>query len=148
MQFDLFAGRYMLLELTGRNNVFTTYLGRDVHMKNRIVVIKVLSDRYSDPKFVARFQREAKVVSALQHPNVLQVYDYGQIDDNYYDGNYYIVMELVEGTDLRRYLRGRGVLDINRAIIIAHDVCTWIGCCSSARNCPLRCQAAEHPGGS
>src|SRR6202011_3074988 len=63
-----------------------------------------------------------KAASALQHPNIVQVFDYGQTD-----GNYFIVMELVEGTDLRRYLRSRGVLDVDRAIIIAHDVALGLG---------------------
>src|SRR5439155_11683837 len=51
-----------------------------------------------------------------------KVYDNGQSD-----GNYYIVMELVEGTDLRRYLRSRGILDVDRAVIIAHDVALGLG---------------------
>jgi len=89
----------------------------------RVVAIKVLREVYStDPKFVTRFQREAKAASSLQHPNIVQVYDYGQSD-----GNYFIVMELVEGTELRRYLRSRGVLAIDRAIIIAHDVALGLG---------------------
>ena len=66
---------------------------------------------------MVRFHREAKAASYLHHPNIVQVYDYGQTN-----GKYYIVMELVEGTDLRHYLRGRGVLDIDRVFTIAHDV--------------------------
>jgi serine/threonine-protein kinase len=90
---------------------------------DRVVAVKVLREVYStDPKFVRRFQVEAKAASALQHPNIVQVYDYGQTD-----GNYYIVMELVEGTDLRRYLHSRGVLDVDRAVIIAHDVALGLG---------------------
>jgi serine/threonine protein kinase len=100
----------------------TIYRGQDMRM-DRVVAIKVLREVYStDPKFVTRFQREAKAASALQHPNIVQVYDYGQTD-----GNYFIVMELIEGTDLRRYLRSRGVLAIDRAIIIAHDVALGLG---------------------
>ncbi|HLG78920.1 MAG TPA: protein kinase, partial [Ktedonobacteraceae bacterium] len=72
--------------------------------------------------FVTRFQREAKAASALQHPNIVQVYDYGQSD-----GNYFIVMELIDGTDLRRYLRSRGILATERAIIIAHDIALGLG---------------------
>src|SRR5579859_4281882 len=59
---------------------------------------------------------------ALRHPNIVQVYDYSQTD-----GNYFIVMELIEGTDLRRYLRSRGVLDTERAIFIAHDIAMGLG---------------------
>jgi len=71
---------------------------------------------------VRRFQVEAKATSALQHPNIVQVYDYGQTD-----GNNFIVMELVEGTDLRRYLHSRGILDADLAINIAHDVALGLG---------------------
>ncbi len=122
MQIEVLGERYELLGPIGRGGMATIYRGRDTHM-DRTVAIKVLREVYStDPKFVTRFQREAKAASALQHPNIVQVYDYGQTD-----GNYFIVMELVEGTDLRRYLRSRGVLDVDRAIIIAHDVALGLG---------------------
>ncbi len=117
MQIEVLGERYQLQDPIGRGGMATIYRGRDMRM-DRVVAIKVLREVYStDPKFVTRFQREAKAASSLQHPNIVQVYDYGQSD-----GNYFIVMELVEGTDLRRYLRSRGVLAIDRAIIIAHDV--------------------------
>jgi eukaryotic-like serine/threonine-protein kinase len=117
MQIEFLGDRYQLQDPIGRGGMATIYRARDVRM-DRVVAIKVLREVYStDPKFVRRFQVEAKAASALQHPNIVQVFDYGQTD-----GNYYIVMELVEGTDLRRYLRSRGVLDVDRAIIIAHDV--------------------------
>ena len=98
------------------------YRGQDI-LTDRVVAVKVLREVYiTDPKFVRRFQIEAKLTSSLQHPNIVHVYDYGQTD-----GNYFIVMELIEGTDLRRYLRSRGVLEDNHAIIIAHDVALGLG---------------------
>jgi serine/threonine protein kinase len=122
MQIEVLGDRYQLQDPIGRGGMATIYRGRDLHM-DRVVAVKVLREIYStDPKFVTRFQREAKAASALQHPNIVQVYDYGQTD-----GNYYIVMELVEGTDLRRYLRYRHVLDLDRAVIIAHDVALGLG---------------------
>jgi len=122
MQIEVLGERYQLQEPIGRGGMATIYRGHDMRME-RTVAIKVLREVYStDPKFVTRFQREAKAASSLQHPNIVQVYDYGQSD-----GNYFIVMELVEGTDLRRYLRSRGVLAIDRAIIIAHDVALGLG---------------------
>src|SRR3989440_9071115 len=119
----MFLGeRYQGEEPIARGRMATIYRGRDIRM-DRVVAIKVLREVNStDPNFVTLFQREAKVASALQHPNIVQVYDYGQTD-----GIYYIVMELVEGTDLRRYLRSRGVLDVNRAVIITHDVALGLG---------------------
>ena len=122
MQIEVLGDRYQLQDPIGRGGMATIYRARDLRM-DRAVAVKVLREVYStDPKFVRRFQVEAKAASALQHPNIVQVYDYGQTD-----GNYYIVMELVEGTDLRRYLRSRGVLDVDRAIIIAHDVALGLG---------------------
>jgi serine/threonine-protein kinase len=109
-------------EPIGRGGMATIYRARDLRME-RIMAIKVLREVYStDAKFVRRFQVEAKAASTLQHPNIVQVFDCGQTD-----GNDYIVMELVEGTDLRRYLRSRGVLDVDRAVIIAHDVALGLG---------------------
>src|SRR5947209_5270774 len=122
MQIEVLGERYQLQDPIGRGGMATIYRGRDMRM-DRTVAIKVLREVYStDSKFVKRFQQEAKAASALQHPNIVQVFDYGQTD-----GNYFIVMELVEGTDLRRYLRSRGVLDVDRAIIIAHDVALGLG---------------------
>ncbi len=119
---DILGDRYELQDPIGRGGMATIYRGRDLRM-DRVVAVKVLREAYStDPKFVTRFQREAKAASSLQHPNIVQVYDYGQTD-----GNYFIVMEMVEGTDLRRYLRSRGILAIDRAIIIAHDVALGLG---------------------
>lgn len=122
MPIEVLGERYQLGDAIGRGGMATIYRGQDMRM-DRVVAIKVLREVYStDPKFVTRFQREAKAASSLQHPNIVQVYDYGQTD-----GNYFIVMELIEGTDLRRYLRSRGVLAVDRAIIIAHDVALGLG---------------------
>src|SRR5207302_1154097 len=89
----------------------------------RGVAIKVLREIYStDPKFVTRFQRMAKAGKSLSHPNIVQVYDYGHWEDTYF-----IVTELVEGTDLRRYLRLHGVLEVSQAVSIAHDIALGLG---------------------
>jgi serine/threonine protein kinase len=121
MQIEVLGERYQLLDTIGRGGMAVIYRGRDLRM-DRPVAIKVLREAYStDPKFVTRFQLEAKAASSLQHPNIVQVYDYG-----YADGNYFIVMELVDGSDLRRYLRSRRILDVERAMIIAHDVASGL----------------------
>ncbi len=118
----LLNNRYQLQEPIGRGGLATIYRGRDTHME-RVVAVKVLREVYSpDPKFVRRFQKEAEVMYSLQHPNIVQVYDYGHTN-----GNYYIVIELVEGIDLSRYLRSRGILDADRVTIIAHDVALGLG---------------------
>jgi serine/threonine protein kinase len=121
-QIEVLGDRYLLQSRIGSGGMATIYRARDLQM-DRVVAVKVLREVYSaDPKFVARFQREARAASALKHPNIVQVYDYGQTD-----GNYYIVMELIEGTDLRSYLCSHNVLDVDRAIIIAHDIALGLG---------------------
>src|SRR5438552_11629813 len=122
MPIEVLGERYQLGESIGRGGMATIYRGRDMRM-DRTVAIKVLREVYStDPKFVTRFQREAKAASSLQHPNIVQVYDYGQTE-----GNYYIVMEYIDGANLHRYLRNKRMLAVDRAIIIAHDVALGLG---------------------
>ena len=124
MQFQFLGhgNRYEAQEPIGRGSMSTIYRGRDTIL-NREVAIKVLRDIYSaDPKIVTIFLRVARAMMALRHSNIIQVHDYGQTN-----GTYFIVMELIEGTDLRRYLRSRGVLDTERAVIIAHDVALGLG---------------------
>ncbi len=122
MQFEFLGDRYQFLGPLGQGGMSTTCHAWDTHMY-RVVAIKVLRDEYSTaPTFVKRFQQVAKAASSLQHPNIVQVNDYGQSN-----GNYFLVMELVEGTDLRRYLRSRGMLAVDQAISIAHDVALGLG---------------------
>jgi eukaryotic-like serine/threonine-protein kinase len=121
-EIEVLAGRYQLQKIIGSGGMATIYRARDLQM-DRAVAVKVLQEDYNtNPKFVRRFQIEAKAASALRHPNIVQVNDYG-----YANGNYYIVMELIEGINLHRYLVSRGVLYVDRAIIIAHDVALGLG---------------------
>ena len=102
---NVIGNRYEMQDAIGRGGMATIFRAVDLRM-GRIVAVKVLREVYSsDPKFVTRFQREARAASALQHPNIVQVFDYGQSEESYY-----IVMEFVDGTDLRRYLKRHGVL--------------------------------------
>ena len=124
MENEFLGDRYLLQDPIGRGGMSTVYRALDLHT-GRVVAIKVLRgtpgmDEQSTKNFMRRFLREAKAASVLQHPNIVQVYDYGQTDDKYY-----IVMELVDGTDLSRYLRG--ILDIDRAVTIAYDIALGLG---------------------
>jgi serine/threonine-protein kinase len=89
-------GQYEILEKIGQGGMAEVYKGRHPIL-HRHVAIKVLG-RHLDvnAQVTARFQREAQAVAALRHPNVVQIYDFGR-----YEGGYYMVMEYVEGTDLR-----------------------------------------------
>ena len=119
---NILANRYAVGEFIARGSIAEVYRGRDLHME-RPIALKVLREVYStNPLLVTRFHRGMKSVPVLQHANIVQIYDYGQTQ-----GYYFIVMELVEGTDLRRYLHSRGMFTIERAISIAHDVALGVG---------------------
>jgi len=108
--------RYQVQNSLARHGIATLYRGRDTYL-DRDVAIKMFQEG-GDSEFIARFQHTAKTALTLQHPNIVQLYDVGQVD-----GKPYLIMELVEGTDLRRHLRSHGgVLDIDQAISIAHAV--------------------------
>ncbi len=95
-------GQYKILDRIGQGGMAEVYKG--IHsILHRYVAIKVLGRHLeTDPKVNARFQREAQAVAALRHPNIVQIYDFGR-----YEGGYYMVMEYVEGTDLRVDLEQR-----------------------------------------
>src|SRR3990170_8097598 len=84
-------GRYQIVDRIGQGGMATVYRAFDP-LEDRYVAVKVLSSLAADsPHFNARFQREAKVVSELRHPNIVPVWDYGE--DN---GHPYLVMPLLE----------------------------------------------------
>ena len=95
---------------------------------NRRVAVKVLKvELAQDPRFVERFRREARAVASLSHPNIANVYDYGEDGDAYF-----IVMEYAPGEDLARLLRSSALLAPDRAVHIATQMCAAIGHAHSA----------------
>jgi len=112
------GGRYEVHAPLGEGGMATVFRGVDTVL-GRPVAVKVLAPRYAkDATFVARFRREAQSAAAMNHPNVVNVYDTGS--DR---GVHYIVMELVEGRTLREVIREEGPLLPERAAEIAAAVC-------------------------
>jgi len=109
-------GHYRLVEEAGRGGMGVVYKAEDTHL-HRFVALKFLPERVvQDSVALARFRREAEAASALNHPNIVTIYELGQ------DGStHYIAMELVEGKTLRKLLAG-GALPIRNAIEIAAQV--------------------------
>ena len=98
--------RYALEEKVGEGGMAVTYRARDLQL-NRQVAIKLLREQFtSDPQYVERFRWEAQAAARLSHENIAAVYDTGSAN-----GNYYIVMEFIEGTDLKQRLRRDGAVD-------------------------------------
>ncbi len=111
------AGRYEILDRISEGGMATVYRARRL-ADGAVVALKVLREQYSgDAEFVERFQREARAVSQLRHPCMVEVYDSGA------DGPvHYIAMEYVEGSNLKEYLRREGRLAPERALRIAAQV--------------------------
>jgi serine/threonine protein kinase len=104
---DMVLGRrYRVTERIGSGGMADVYKAVDETL-GRTVAVKILHERYADdPDFVQRFRHEASAAANLSHPGIVNIYDYGVEG-----GTYYIVMELVRGTDLKTVVRQQGALD-------------------------------------
>lgn len=114
--------RYEIIKTIGEGGMANVYLAKDIIL-DRNVAIKVLrGDLASDEKFVRRFQREALSASSLSHPNIVEIYDVGEDD-----GDYYIVMEYVEGKNLKQLLKKRGKLTVAEVVDIMLQITSAMG---------------------
>ncbi len=105
------VGKYKLLELLGRGGMGSVYLGEHV-MMNRRVAIKIIPRHIGkDPAGLERFLAEARTIASLDHPNVVQAYSVDNEGDQYY-----LVMEYVDGLDLKRLVEAEGPLDCASAV--------------------------------
>ncbi|HEV8683599.1 MAG TPA: Stk1 family PASTA domain-containing Ser/Thr kinase [Actinomycetota bacterium] len=112
------AGRYEIDSVLGEGGMAKVFRGTD-KVLGRTVAVKVLAPHFAkDQQFVARFRREAQAAAALNHPNVVSVYDTGSED-----GIHWIVMEYVDGRTLKDVIREEGRLLPERAVEIAQSVC-------------------------
>jgi serine/threonine-protein kinase len=114
------AGRFQVEDFIGQGGMGKVYKARHLAL-DRPVVLKMLKPALlEDPTIVGRFEREAKAASRLNHPNVIQVLDFGREQR---DGSLYIVMEFVQGKDLRVILRDEWPLAEDRLCNIMAQVC-------------------------
>lgn len=111
------ADRYEIIEQIGTGGMADVYKAK-CHKLNRYVAIKVMKSEFSQDKtFVSKFWAEAQSAAGLVNPNVVNVYDVGVEN-----GIYYIVMELVEGITLKKYIEKRGRLPYKEAVSIGIQV--------------------------
>ncbi|HEX4945947.1 MAG TPA: serine/threonine-protein kinase, partial [Blastocatellia bacterium] len=107
---------YEIIAPLGKGGMGEVYRARDKRL-NRAVAIKVLPSEVAyDADRLRRFEQEAMATSALNHPNILTVYDFGN-----YAGNPYLVMELLDGEELRAQL-DEGALPVRKAIEYAQQI--------------------------
>jgi eukaryotic-like serine/threonine-protein kinase len=115
---DTLGGRYLLSGLLGAGGMAEVFLAHD-RMLDRDLALKVLKEHYAkDERFVGRFWREAQSAAALNHPNVVQIYDQGRTEDE----RYYIAMEHVSGGSLEALIMRRGPLGPSEAARLASQV--------------------------
>ncbi len=113
----IIGDRYEILEKIGTGGMSDVYKAKDGKL-NRFVAVKVLKQEFSEnANFVSKFRTEAQAAAGMMHPNIVNVYDVGEED-----GIYYIVMELVEGITLKKYIEKKARLSIKETISIAIQV--------------------------
>ena len=117
----LIGDRYEVLEKIGTGGMSDVYKAKDQKL-NRFVAVKVLKQEFSENRnFVSKFRVEAQAAAGLMHPNIVNVYDVGEEE-----GIHYIVMELVEGITLKKYIEKKVRLTTKEAISIAIQVAMGI----------------------
>ena len=108
---------FALEETIGRGGMGVVWRARE-RVLDRHVAIKLLRNENSEAAFVERFTREARVLAHLHHPNIITMFSFGRTRSNHC----YLVMEMVEGTDLAKML-AKGPLEVPLALRIIDDVC-------------------------
>jgi pentatricopeptide repeat protein len=110
-------GHYRILEKIGGGGMGVVYKAEDLRL-GRLVALKFLPDEFAgDPRVIERFRREARAVSALNHPNICTLHDITEAD-----GRTFLVMELLEGRNLREIILENGALPLDRWLAVAIDV--------------------------
>lgn len=117
------SDRYQIIKSIGEGGMANVYLAYDTILDRNVAVKVLRGDLSNDEKFVRRFQREALAASSLSHPNIVEVYDVGEDD-----GEYYIVMEYIEGKHLKNLLKKRGKLTLSEAVDIMLQITDGMAC--------------------
>jgi predicted Ser/Thr protein kinase len=106
-----------ILECLGRGGMGAVYKARQPRLE-RFVALKILApEKQSDPQFAERFEREARVLARLSHPNIVSVFDFGEVQ-----GRYYLLMEYVDGLTLRQVMQG-GKISPAQALDLVPKIC-------------------------
>lgn len=118
-------GRYHILEQLGEGGMAVVYKAYDTRLERNVAIKVILPGKEHTEKFLKRFEREAKVLAQLNHPNIVKIIDYGE-----YEGLPYLVMEYIPGGTLKNKLTGRPIpwqaaarllFPIARALAYAHE---------------------------
>lgn len=122
-QDELILGdRYQVQERIGQGGMAYVLKARDLNLQRDVAIKIMREDLTEDPEFKARFLQEARSAANLAHPNIVTIHDFGH--DN---SRYYMVMEFVDGTDLKTRIQSQGALCLAESIDIMIQVCAAVG---------------------
>jgi len=120
--------RYRLDAQQGSGGMAVIYRATDLRLGRRVAVKVLRPSLTTNPDLISRFRNEARSIANLQHPNIVSVYDVGeQTDAARSTTTHYMVMEFVEGTDLKRIIKDNGALQVDRMMALAIQICAGIG---------------------
>ena len=122
MDKELIGGRYQILQQIGTGGMAIVYLTRDLNLQRQVAVKQLRRNLAEDAEFRVRFLQEARSAANLVHPNIVTIYDFGRDPQDVY-----IVMEYVDGTDLKMLLRRRSPLSHPEAITLMLQICDGVG---------------------
>src|SRR5262249_47351891 len=112
--------RYEIKSRIGRGGMGDLYLASDPNT-NRLVAIKLLNATLDSAELRERFAREARALAALNHPNIVKIYDTGEFEDSPF-----IVMEYVRGETLAELIRRRAALSVSQKLTLMEEVCAGL----------------------
>ena len=134
------VGKYKLHEIVGRGGMGVVYRGEHVYI-GKEVAVKILHEGYGGrDESIKRFLREARAASLINHPNIVDVTDFGKSND----GTVFFVMELLQGEPLDAVLSRDRRLDLLRAITIVNQTAGALGAAHVEGDRAPRSQAREH----
>ena len=116
------GGRYQVIGHIGSGGMANVFRARDLNLQRDVAVKILREDFIEDPSFQARFLQEARSAANLLHPNIVTIHDFGHDEDRYF-----IVMEYVDGVDLKSFIRETDHLPIEQSLDLMIQICEAVG---------------------